>query len=105
MTQLPGRRYGAKFLGGVLDVRQVGRTVAQRRRHRDHGDVERVDLGDGLHDMEACRLERLAEEVVGDVFDVAAAASTSDRKRVGSTSTPTTSNPAPAALQGDGSPT
>jgi hypothetical protein len=53
----------------VLDVRQVGRAVAQRRRDRDHGDVERPDVS-GVAHRAVAGPQRAAELVVGDVGHV-----------------------------------
>ena len=67
------RRAGAApaVAAARLDVGQVGRAVAQRRRHGDHGDVEAgAGRAASVGRPVAAGGERRGELVVGDVLDV-----------------------------------
>ena len=54
---------------GRLDEREVGSAVAERRRHGDHGDLERTEVERIARGVVAA-VERQLELLVGDVLDV-----------------------------------
>ena len=69
MTQHSGRDERREQIGGAFDVLQIGCTVAQRRRHGDHGDSETREQGPIGGRSVALGGERRAELGIGDVVD------------------------------------
>ena len=66
----PRREVGAERRCGRLDVAQVWRAIAQRRRHRDDRDIEACTCAGFGRRVQPPGLELRAEVLVRDVLDV-----------------------------------